>query len=92
MNFPNNNEVCVEVKRPLRSGWVAVSVSPQGTYYLSEENPHSTITTNIDDAAIFDNYENAFATLDNFKDSVFIETEKQQDIIHFFRIEKTEWL
>jgi len=76
---------------PVKRGYVAVSSSPQGTYFLSEDAPFC-LTSDRDCAAVFEDYENARASLEVFKDSIFIETEKQQDIIHFFRVENIEQL
>lgn len=83
------NDFDVLPEAPLPAGYVAVSVSPEGTYFLSDESPFC-LTSNKELAAVFDNYENAWASLEVFKDSIFVETEKQENIVHFFRVEKTE--
>lgn len=83
------SEVEMIEEAPRRTGWVAVSISPQGRYFLAEDTPFC-LTSDPDSAAVFDDYDNALASLEVFKDSIFVETEKQLDIMHFMRIEKTE--
>ena len=70
-----------------KKGWVAVSISPQGTYFLSEEGPYE-ITTDKEKAEVFDNYENALACLEAFQESIYVESDRENDILHFFKIEK----
>ena len=74
---------------PPKRGWTVVSISPQGTYYISEDKRYS-LTTDKEEAATFENYENAVAMLEDFKESVFVETKRQEDIVHFLHIEKIE--
>ena len=74
---------------PPKRGWTVVSISPQGTYFISEDKQYS-LTTDKEEAATFEDYENALAMLEDFKERVFVETKRQEDIVHFLHIEKIE--
>jgi len=82
-------EIDVNQRPQIKRGWTAVSDSPQGIFFLSDENTYS-VTTDKEEAVVFSDYENAVACLEHFLENVFIETEREQDIVHFFRIEKIE--
>lgn len=83
-----NDKYLFEEERPKR-GWVAVSQSPQGVFYISSEGPYE-ITSDIDKAEIFANYENALACLEQFQDYVFVDNDRDSDIVHFFKVDKFE--
>lgn len=92
MKTPYNeieNEVYLTYDAPPKKGWTVVSISPQGTYYVSEDSRYH-LTTDKDEAATFEDYENALAILEDFKSSVFVENRRQEDIIHFLHVEKIE--
>ena len=82
-------EVVEEPAHFMQKGWTAVSESPQGVFFLSDENT-CTVTRNKDEAVIFTNYENAVACLEHFLANVFISNDREGDIVHFFRVEKIE--
>lgn len=83
------NDIYLCMDAPPKKGWTIVSDSPQGRFFISEESRYH-LTKDKDDAATFEDYENALAMLEDFKERVFIETKRQEDIIHFMRIEKIE--
>lgn len=83
------NDLYLCMDAPPKTGWAIVSISPQGKYFISEQSRYQ-LTTDKDDAATFDNYDNAVAVLEDFKESVYVETRKQKDILHFLAIAKIE--
>lgn len=86
----NETDVFVNLSRgPEKRGWRIKSDSPEGIYYLAQEGLYN-LTKDRDEAAIFENFDNAAAVLEDFKNSIFVEDKRQENIVHFLHVEKIE--